>query len=639
MLNFTVKQKLYGALISLAVVILFLGLISNRNMEKQELQTTIVLGLKEADTKLFLARLAQADYMVQEKLEFRDNVSRSVQSALEALEETKQMMEVEENRHKVDGIIDSIQLFNNSFTNFVKAKDNTIKVRNDFLIAATNFSNTIDNVLLSIETYYTANQSDFAEFGRYREAKSLKDKFNELRVDIWMYNEHPTKTKAEEINNKIDNLQSHILELQKIMLSAETQQYLKVLDSQFDTYRMLFSATVNDVTTIKATSQHILDNANRASEQVYALVKNELSVAKSVQSRLEMMTYAAIMFSVVLSAGLSIWLVRSIMQPLSQSVGFAQQIAQGNLTHHIDLKGNDEFTTLNQALNQSSDSLRDIIGQVKNLSAVLADSSNAIEGSVTGSTQSVQLQQTETENIATAINEMTVAATQISANADQASEQSDHATDAASTGNEVVQNTSDAMNALSDAMLRASNVVNKLNEDTNNIGNILGVIRGIADQTNLLALNAAIEAARAGEQGRGFAVVADEVRSLAQKTQDSIEDITVIIEAIQAGASDVVEVVNTSTEQSDKVQVLSRRSGDAYKNIVDAISVITDMNTQVSVGAKEQSVVAENINTNILQIKAIADENAAGLSKIQTQINNQLEQTEALNKVIAFFRI
>ncbi|WP_198160103.1 methyl-accepting chemotaxis protein [Photobacterium sp. J15] len=608
-------------------------------MEKQELQTTIVLGLKEADTKLFLARLAQADYMVQEKLEFRDNVSRSVQSALEALEETKQMMEVEENRHKVDGIIDSIQLFNNSFTNFVKAKDNTIKVRNDFLIAATNFSNTIDNVLLSIETYYTANQSDFAEFGRYREAKSLKDKFNELRVDIWMYNEHPTKTKAEEINNKIDNLQSHILELQKIMLSAETQQYLKVLDSQFDTYRMLFSATVNDVTTIKATSQHILDNANRASEQVYALVKNELSVAKSVQSRLEMMTYAAIMFSVVLSAGLSIWLVRSIMQPLSQSVGFAQQIAQGNLTHHIDLKGNDEFTTLNQALNQSSDSLRDIIGQVKNLSAVLADSSNAIEGSVTGSTQSVQLQQTETENIATAINEMTVAATQISANADQASEQSDHATDAASTGNEVVQNTSDAMNALSDAMLRASNVVNKLNEDTNNIGNILGVIRGIADQTNLLALNAAIEAARAGEQGRGFAVVADEVRSLAQKTQDSIEDITVIIEAIQAGASDVVEVVNTSTEQSDKVQVLSRRSGDAYKNIVDAISVITDMNTQVSVGAKEQSVVAENINTNILQIKAIADENAAGLSKIQTQINNQLEQTEALNKVIAFFRI
>lgn len=639
MLNFTVKQKLYGALISLAVVILFLGLISNRNMEKQELQTTIVLGLKEADTKLFLARLAQADYMVQEKLEFRDNVSRSVQSALEALEETKQMMEVEENRHKVDGIIDSIQLFNNSFTDFVKAKDNTIKVRNDFLIAATNFSNTIDNVLLSIETYYTANQSDFAEFGRYREAKSLKDKFNELRVDIWMYNEHPTKTKAEEINNKIDNLQSHILELQKIMLSAETQQYLKVLDSQFDTYRMLFSATVNDVTTIKATSQHILDNANRASEQVYALVKNELSVAKSVQSRLEMMTYAAIMFSVVLSAGLSIWLVRSIMQPLSQSVGFAQQIAQGNLTHHIDLKGNDEFTTLNQALNQSSDSLRDIIGQVKNLSAVLADSSNAIEGSVTGSTQSVQLQQTETENIATAINEMTVAATQISANADQASEQSDHATDAASTGNEVVQNTSDAMNALSDAMLRASNVVNKLNEDTNNIGNILGVIRGIADQTNLLALNAAIEAARAGEQGRGFAVVADEVRSLAQKTQDSIEDITVIIEAIQAGASDVVEVVNTSTEQSDKVQVLSRRSGDAYKNIVDAISVITDMNTQVSVGAKEQSVVAENINTNILQIKAIADENAAGLSKIQTQINNQLEQTEALNKVIAFFRI
>ncbi|ELR67767.1 methyl-accepting chemotaxis sensory transducer [Photobacterium marinum] len=608
-------------------------------MEKQELQTTIVLGLKEADTKLFLARLAQADYMVQEKLEFRDNVSRSVQSALEALEETKQMMKVEENRHKVDGIIDSIQLFNNSFTDFVKAKDNTIKVRNDFLIAATNFSNTIDNVLLSIETYYTANQSDFAEFGRYREAKSLKDKFNELRVDIWMYNEHPTKTKAEEINNKIDNLQSHILELQKIMLSAETQQYLKVLDSQFDTYRMLFSATVNDVTTIKATSQHILDNANRASEQVYALVKNELSVAKSVQSRLEMMTYAAIMFSVVLSAGLSIWLVRSIMQPLSQSVGFAQQIAQGNLTHHIDLKGNDEFTTLNQALNQSSDSLRDIIGQVKNLSAVLADSSNAIEGSVTGSTQSVQLQQTETENIATAINEMTVAATQISANADQASEQSDHATDAASTGNEVVQNTSDAMNALSDAMLRASNVVNKLNEDTNNIGNILGVIRGIADQTNLLALNAAIEAARAGEQGRGFAVVADEVRSLAQKTQDSIEDITVIIEAIQAGASDVVEVVNTSTEQSDKVQVLSRRSGDAYKNIVDAISVITDMNTQVSVGAKEQSVVAENINTNILQIKAIADENAAGLSKIQTQINNQLEQTEALNKVIAFFRI
>ncbi|WP_299015366.1 methyl-accepting chemotaxis protein [uncultured Photobacterium sp.] len=637
--NLTVKQKLYGALISLAVVILCFGLFSNNNMDKQELQTTIVLGLKEADTKLFLARLAQADFMVQEKPEFRDTVSRSVQSALAALEQTKQLMEVKENRQQVDGIIESIQRFNRSFSDFVKAKQNNIKVRKDFLNAAKEFSDTIDKVLSSVETYYSANQNDFEEFNRYRAAKSLKDKFNNLRVNIWMYNEHPTKNKADDIMMRISELQSVIVDLQAVMLSEQTQQYLQLLDKQFDTYQGLFSATINDVTSMDAAGQHILTNANTASEQAYSLIKNELAYAKSVQSQLEMMTYGAIIFAVMLSGGLSVWLVQSIMHPLAQSVRFAQQIAQGNLTHHIELKGSDEFTTLNQALNQSSDSLRNIIGQLKNLSGVLTESSGAIEGSVTESSHSVQLQQSETENIATAINEMTVAATQISANANQASDQSEHAASAAQTGNDVVQNTTEAMNTLSDAMTTASNVVNKLNEDTNNIGNILGVIRGIADQTNLLALNAAIEAARAGEQGRGFAVVADEVRSLAQKTQDSIEDITVITEAIQNGASDVVDVMKTSTDQSDKVVELSRRSGVAYNNIVDAISVITDMNTQVSVGATEQSTVAEDINANILRIKTIADENATGLSKIQSQINNQLQQTEALNKVIAFFRI
>jgi len=637
--QFTVKKKLYiifGIILSLTLA---LGIFSSLALKSQSKQTQIMLELTFADVSLFASRLAQADYMIQESPEYEKQAVAHANSAIEKLNTVKALMAVEKSIVQVDSIKKDINEFVKLFKLFTESKQALIHSRTEFDNAAFKVGSAIDNTLASIESYFKQNQQDFTEFNRYLKAKQFRDLFNETRVAVWKYSTNQDDETSRLILNNIEQLNQLTAQMKTIMQSPATQQLLNELEQELSTYKAVFNDTLNAFGQLTTSQTAMLEVAQHASAATAQLVTQEMAIAKQRNDLAQWIMIAVLVCAFIITAVLSLWLIKSIMGPLSLSVNFAQKIAQGDLTQRIEVAGNDEFSQLNSALTKSADSLRNVVEQLKQVTHELEGSSETILHSVTGASNSVQSQQLETDMVATAINEMAAAAMEISQSATNASSTSQVAEQSVETSKKVVTQTESAMTELANALSHASTVVNTLSENSANIEGILDVIRGIAEQTNLLALNAAIEAARAGEQGRGFAVVADEVRTLAQKTQESISEITNIIEAIQTGASDVVKVMTTSNEKGDLVVTLTAESSQSLSLIVSSINEIVDTNNQVAVGAEEQSSVAADVDTNVIKIKTLADDNAESLQAIREQIGLLVTQTQSMTKLINFFKV
>lgn len=244
--------------------------------------------------------------------------------------------------------------------------------------------------------------------------------------------------------------------------------------------------------------------------------------------------------------------------------------------------------------------------------------------------QGVTRQQVETDQVATAINEMTATVQEVARSATDAATAAHQADQEANNGKGVVAQTVSSIQTLASNVEQAADVIQKLEQDTTEIGGVLDVIKGIADQTNLLALNAAIEAARAGEQGRGFAVVADEVRTLASRTQESTEEINNMIDKLQLGAKNAVAVMEDGREQARTGVEQASKAGDSLSAITHSVATINDMNTQIASAADEQSKVAEEINRNVVNISQVANETASNV----TQVADKSSELEGLASVL-----
>jgi methyl-accepting chemotaxis protein len=634
-----IKTKLLLSLGSLSLVILIVGIFATLSLSKLENQNDIYTTVSYADKSMYQARLAQADFMLLEQPEFKEKVVEHLSSALESLDRTKNNMAVQSSIERVESIQAAVRLYKNSFDALIKQKELAITGKASFDVAAANVSAKIDEVLLSIEQYYSQNQNDFEEFDRYVSAKAFKDTFNDTRVMVWKFNEKGTQERSEAIADFISQLEAILPQLKAKMKGQQTQRLLGELTQELSHYTLLFDSVKTAHESLSQVTQSLFSSANKASSITNSLLTAEREIAASVREQVMTTIVVAIIVALALSIVMTIWLTRGIMQPLTKSMQIAHGLAKGDLTQKLEVKGNDEFNTLIMELNQSSSRLHQTVSKIKKVLDHLAQTGDKVGIAVSESSSSVQEQKIETDTLASSIEQMSISNNQIADNAGKASDTSSNAEKEAISGDETVVHASTAMQELSNELEQATLVVNKLNEDSTNIATILGVIRAIADQTNLLALNAAIEAARAGEQGRGFAVVADEVRTLAARTQNSIEEITTIIELIQKGAGDVVDAMSSSNDKSKSVMELTNSASNAYSNIVSSVNQISEINNQVAVGAAEQSTVTQETTRNIVRIKDLADTNSNSLSSINQQILEQSKETQALRELVGFFKI
>lgn len=369
---------------------------------------------------------------------------------------------------------------------------------------------------------------------------------------------------------------------------------------------------------------------------------NKLQSDLEVQRKSDIVGMTVVGLIIAALGLLVIWLVaRGIASPLKQMVLMLDDIAQGegDLTKRLTSDRADEVGQIAVRFNTFLSKLQAMISQVVTSVQKVSDSSEHTADIAIRTNQGVHKQMSEIEQVATAVHEMTATAQDVARNATQAAQAASHADDAANQGLQIVQNTSNSISALASEIGRAVGVVQSLAADSENINAILTTIRGIAEQTNLLALNAAIEAARAGEQGRGFAVVADEVRNLAQKTQQATQEIQSMIQQLQSGTRQVVQVMEDSQSKTQESVGHAAEAAQALETITKAVSVINDMNTQIASAAEEQSSVAEDINRNVTNIGQVANEVAGGATESSQASAELTKLAEQQRRLINQFRV
>jgi len=354
-----------------------------------------------------------------------------------------------------------------------------------------------------------------------------------------------------------------------------------------------------------------------ASEQMSALVSQLRSDA---QARAQAISASAqrtvwlgllVMFGSALLVGLfSLWLVnRSLIEPIRDLIEYVAQLSQGRFAQRVASDRQDELGRLAVAANTLRDFLADTFARLQNNAGELETASGELRGLAGGMARGTDDQFQRTDQVATAMHEMSATAQEVARHAAEAARAADDADHSAQAGEQVMQTTIDTIATVNQEIAGTAAVIRHLEADSARIGKVLEVIRGIAEQTNLLALNAAIEAARAGEAGRGFAVVADEVRSLAQRTAASIAEINQIISAVQSGALEAVKAIENGQQRSEEGAEQVQRAGHMLQRITLAVEAIRDMNRQIATAAEEQTSVAEDISRNLVEITRIATAN------------------------------
>ncbi|WP_026377520.1 methyl-accepting chemotaxis protein [Aestuariibacter salexigens] len=399
----------------------------------------------------------------------------------------------------------------------------------------------------------------------------------------------------------------------------------------------------NDAESALAASEKNIDEGLAALTSLSGLADSKAKDAEQlVNSKITGgVTQMVLIFLVAagLAGGIAFWTVTSITRPLHKVNDILKVVSSGDLTRKLDDSSDDEFGELAKNCNELIDSLKQLISGISTRAAQLAAASEETSTVTSQTTLSIQEQKSQIAQVATATTEMHSTSMNVSQSAEDTLNQIRHADAEAEKVKAISAENRRTIEVLAVDVEQAAEVINKLHQDSASIGGILDVIRGVADQTNLLALNAAIEAARAGEQGRGFAVVADEVRTLASRTQESTQEINNMIEVLQAGAEKAVAVMNQGKEQTTVCVDQTEKAAQALNLITDAVHRAHDVSSQIEQSAREQNVVSQEISEKLENIVGIAEETATGAQQTSDSSHEVARLAEELQNSIRQFKV
>ena len=420
--------------------------------------------------------------------------------------------------------------------------------------------------------------------------------------------------------------QQQYLQRQEQVMALSRQNQLedavKVVNGEMNHLADTMAGTLGELVTLNKVS------ANQAA-----------ALAQQVFSQSRIGVIGMIALTALITIGLAVLLTRSIVSPLAQSLRVAQGVASGDLTGEITVSGKDEPARLQQALKGMQENLRETIQRISQSSSQLASASEELSSVTEDATRGLHQQSQEIEQAATAVNQMTAAVEEVASNAVATSQASRESDRIAQHGREQVHQTVLSTESLADDVTANATQVEDLAQKVYGISKVLDVIRSIAEQTNLLALNAAIEAARAGEAGRGFAVVADEVRALAHRTQQSTQEIEQMIGGIQQGTDQAVSSMQQSNGRARATLEIAKSAGTALEEIASAFTLINERNLVIASASEQQAAVAREVDRNLMNIRDLSMQTSAGANQTSSASQELSRLAVDLNTMVARFSV
>ncbi|QGS58947.1 methyl-accepting chemotaxis protein [Shewanella algae] len=429
-----------------------------------------------------------------------------------------------------------------------------------------------------------------------------------------------------EMNSELGKLSQHLKGKNSIQAQKATQLELKASTQ----------VALNQVETDKKNVNQAMGALSGAIETL----TNEIN-AKTLASidSASMQTLLVVLVAIVVAIAVSIAVVKPLTASLNRINQALNILASGDLTHKLDDSGQDEFAELSRNCNRLIDSLRGLIRGILDRSNQLAAAAEQTSAVTSQTTIGIQEQKNQVDQVATATTELSSSAQQVSHSADHALNQIKQADEEAQHMRMIAEENRRTIEALAEEVAKAGQVINKVHSDSDAIGSILDVIRGIAEQTNLLALNAAIEAARAGEQGRGFAVVADEVRNLASRTQESTQEIQQMIQVLQTGTQEAVAVMEQGRAQANSCVAKTEQANQALEAISESVHQAFDAGTQIANAAQEQNLVSQQVSEKLEHIALISEETASGADQTAQSSHQVAQLAEELQASVGEFKV
>jgi methyl-accepting chemotaxis protein len=497
------------------------------------------------------------------------------------------------------------------------------------LVSVSNTAATLNGMVAHNRGLYRlvdASNGDVAQQDRERVRQDIANELKRSQTAYAIYRATPLEDDERAAGDKFDQIWPTYV--------SNSERIIAMLDAgQLEQARTQLNTSNNELfRQARELIRVMVDSNNRQ-------IKEGAAAADELRNSAMTWMIAGIVLAFIIAIIIGVLITRLITRPIAQAVEGAQRIAKGDLTQAITTDRTDEAGQLLMALSDMQGGLKNTLVEIANASDQLASAAEELSAVTDESSRGLTRQNDEIQQAATAVNQMTAAVDEVASNAVSTSEASRQATAEAEDGRQQVEQAVSGMSSMVVEINDSTQSVADLAGQVREIGKVIDVIRSIADQTNLLALNAAIEAARAGEQGRGFAVVADEVRALAHRTQTSTVDIEKMIGEVQAGADGAVAAMNKSLTWANNTQTLAQNAGQALERITASVASINERNLVIASASEEQAQVAREVDRNLLNIQDLSTQTAAGAHQTNASSQDLSRLATSFNVLVSKFQL
>ena len=640
MKNLKVSYKLtlgFAAVLLLTVCVAAIGVLSmDALISRSDKAQTAENLLNEANQ----IRYAQVRFEERGDEKYVAQVTDAVANTARLVEQKKASFSEPQDRELLQTIANQAREYQAAFEKLVAMHALKKQTRANWVEAG----NTTDKLIANLEQRWNGVQGnpvlhptgDIANIALMTTELSKQNRL--LRFTVRGYLMEESEAALNTLNQQFEALNAAIAPLEQELIGPQAEN-LKTLKASATEYVDLVKKLPPIVASQQQTRQDMEAIFAKLYEEARGIISSQTQ-KRADDAQTKKIQVIGITFAAILLGALIGWLiVRQITQPLNQAVQIAERIGAGDMTGQPPEPRHDEFGQLLQALGKTRGNLQALIGSIGGITAQLASASDELSAVTEQTSAGVSSQRQETDQVATAMHEMTATVQEVARNAEEASSAAQRADRQAVKGNTVVQRALSQIDRLSNEVTLSAEAMTQLNQETDGISTVLTVINGIAEQTNLLALNAAIEAARAGEAGRGFAVVADEVRGLAQRTQQSTAQIEALIATLQKGARTASGMMDSSSTLARDTVTLAREVGTELQAITETVSIIQAMNQQIATAAEQQSSVAEEINRSVLSVRDVADQSAEAARETAASTARLAQLGSELQTMIGRFKV